>query len=141
MREELEGCFLTRRVPLGLEENLSVEMAVVTAPVQTFVVLRENSRANPPRRILANYFEHVAGLLTLELRYLKQHTLPLKFVHLAYEASRDPRSPAQWAMWEVQMKESQGLYTLARRERLEPALLRQLSEALSLTAPQRRTVP
>lgn len=141
MHEELFGCFLTRRVPLGLEENLSVEIAVVPEQDQTFVVLRENSRAQPPRRILANYFEHIAGMLTLELRYLKQHALPLKFIHLGYEPSTDPSKPAKWAMWEVRMKESQGLLTLARREKLEPAVQARLNEALNLTAPQRRTIP
>lgn len=136
----IESPFVRRGVPLGSGNSLAVDMAVLEHPGQTLVVLREAQDLDQPRaQVLGTYFTHIATSLRTELVLLKQAREPLRFFHLLYEANADPRQPARWVLKEVKMALASGLYTLARWQKVEATFQDELSEALSLLEPPKRT--
>lgn len=132
--------FSLRRVPLGSNDSLPFEVAALQREKETWVVLRESRTGIAQGRtpVLGVYFEYVANCLRMELLTLRGLRAPLRFFHCSYEASaRKP--PVQWVFKEVGLSEVNGQYAMARWERAPEGLSEELSEALSLWVPPKRT--
>lgn len=132
--------FQLRRVPLGENDSLPFEMAAVERKTETWVVLRESRTGVAQGRapVLGVYFEYVANYLRTELLTLRGLRAPLRFFHCSYEASAKT-PPVRWVFKEVGLSELHGQYAMARWERASEDLSDELSEALSLWAPPKRT--
>lgn len=133
--------FKLRKAYFGEKDALPFEMAAMDAEGELWVVLREAQNETPKERpLLPTYFEHMATVVRLELVALRALSRQLRFFHCAYEI--DPVSlTVQWVFRDVAMVFDNDQYKLARWSTAEEAVQVALSEALSLSAPQRRVHP
>lgn len=136
--QETKIAFSTRVVAFGFTEGLPVEVAVLSRTLDTWVVLRESVRRPGQSALLATYFEYIASSLRTELVYLKRLPEPLIFFHCTYEAGQG-EDVVRWVFKEAKMGAERGGYAFARWDRAPQATQAELSAALSLSGPPKRT--
>lgn len=128
MEQENSG-FLKRQVPLGDAHWLTVEMARVHAPQESWVVLREARVAGSPP-VLTACFEHICNALRTELVLLRGVREPLRFFHCRYEQRLTGR--VTWSVKEVSMGVKEGRYHSASWLPASEAARERISETLCL---------
>ena len=127
--EQAKAGFLRREVPLGDAHWLTVEMARVAAPGETWVVLRE-ARGAGSLPVLTACFEHICTALRTELLLLRGAREPLRFFHCRYEQRLTGH--ITWSVKEVALGVKEGRYHSASWLPASDAARERISETLSL---------
>jgi hypothetical protein len=130
--------FKPRRVAFGFTDGLPVDVAVLDRGQETWVVLRESALRAGQTALLATYFECIAASLRMELTYLKGLPGPLRFFYCTYEAG-NRGAVVRWVFKEVRSPAGGSSNTPARWDRAKEATQVELSAALSLSEPPKRT--
>jgi hypothetical protein len=127
MEQAIVG-FSRRQVPLGEAHWLTVEMALVAAPGETWVVLREARGLGSP--VLTACFEYVSNALRTELVLLRGVREPLRFFHCRYE--QRATTHITWSVKEVELALKDERYHSASWLPASDAALTRISETLRL---------
>lgn len=123
--------FLERSIPLGLDEFLSIEMAVVPDNGISWVILRESRTAKGHTPVLTASFEQIANYVRSELVWIRRLPDTLKFVHCRYE--QRPTGTFQWNYQEVNMQLKDEIFGYATWRQVSPETADFINEALNLS--------